>query len=68
MYHHQIHSSPLNMDLAITKNNGTREPFNADRINRSIERACKDLMDPITMVMQIATETRLTPYDGITTD
>lgn len=56
------------MDLSITKNNGTRELFNADRINRSIERACKDLMDPISMVMQIATETRLTLYDGMTTE
>jgi ribonucleoside-diphosphate reductase alpha chain len=56
------------MDLSITKKNGTRELFNADRINRSIERACKDLMDPISMVMQIATETRLTLYDGMSTE
>lgn len=56
------------MELSITKSNGTREPFNADLINRSIERACEGLMDPVSMVMQIASETRLTLYDGITTE
>ena len=56
------------MTLTITKRDGTKEPFNADKINRSIERACHGLMDPIRMVTQIATETRLTLYDGITTE
>ena len=56
------------MDIYITKRDGTREQFNADRINRSIERACRGLTDPISMVTQIATETRLTLYDGITTE
>ena len=56
------------MELTITKRDGTREPFNADKINRSIERACAGLEDPISMVTQIATETRLTLYDGITTE
>lgn len=56
------------MNITITKRDGTRELFNADRINRSIERACWGLTDPVAMVTQIATETRLTLYDGITTD
>ncbi len=56
------------MEIYVTKRDGTRELFNADRINRSIERACRSLSDPISMVTQIATETRLTLYDGITTD
>jgi len=56
------------MELTITKRDGTKELFNADRINRSIERACAGLPDPISMVTQIATETRLTLYDGITTE
>lgn len=56
------------MEILITKKNGSREPFNADRINRSIERASKGLMDPISIVTQVATETKLTLYDGITTD
>ncbi len=56
------------MAISITKHDGTKETFNADQINRSIERACRGLMDPIAMVTQIATETRLTLYDGITTE
>jgi ribonucleoside-diphosphate reductase alpha chain len=56
------------MDITITKRDGTRELFNADRINRSIERACRGLTDPVSMVTQIATETRFTLYDGMTTD
>src|SRR5665213_4256444 len=56
------------MSISITKRNGEKEPFNADKINRSIERACVGLLDPISMVTQIATETELTLYDGITTE
>lgn len=56
------------MSITIKKTDGAQESFNADKINRSIERACRDMLDPIGMVTQIATETRLTLYDGITTD
>jgi ribonucleoside-diphosphate reductase alpha chain len=56
------------MSITISKHDGTKEPFNADRINRSIERACRGLTNPVGMVTQIATETKLTIYDGITTD
>lgn len=56
------------MNITITKRDGSREPFNADRINRSIERACSGLTDPIGKVTQIASETELTLYDGITTE
>ncbi|MBI3306140.1 ribonucleoside-diphosphate reductase subunit alpha [Candidatus Nomurabacteria bacterium] len=56
------------MTLTITKRDGTKVPFNADRINKSIERACHGIPDPISKVIQIATETRLTLYDGITTE
>jgi ribonucleoside-diphosphate reductase alpha chain len=56
------------MSISITKADGSKVPFNADKINRSIERACHGLTDPISMVTQIATETRLTLYDGITTE
>lgn len=56
------------MNIFITKRDGTKVLFNADKINRSIERACAGLADPVPMVMQIATDTRLTLYDGITTE
>ena len=51
----------------VLKRDGAKEPFNADRINRSIERACYGLSNPLEKVMQIASETELTIYDGITT-
>ena len=56
------------MQISICKRDGTCEPFNADKINRSIERECRGLLDPIGMTMRIATETRLTLYDGMTTE
>src|SRR6185369_9590561 len=56
------------MNIFITKRDGTKELFNADKINRSIERACVGLANPVSMVTQIATDTRLTLYDGITTE
>lgn len=55
------------MNLTITKRDGSREPFDADRINRAIERACYGLTNPIAKITQIASETQLTLYDGITT-
>ncbi len=58
----------ITMTLTITKRDGSRMPFNADRINKSIERACYGIDDPISKVIQIATETQLTLYDGITTE
>ncbi len=54
--------------MNIKRHDGSTVPFNADKINRSIERACFGLFDPVSKVTQIATETRLTLYDGITTD
>ncbi len=56
------------MSITITKRDGTKASFNADRINKSIERACYGMTDPISKVIQIATETQLTLYDGITTE
>ncbi len=54
------------MVMTITKRDGTKEAFDADRINRSIERACVGLTDPLSKAVQIASETKLTLYDGIT--
>ncbi len=56
------------MYLTITKRDGTKEPFNADHINRSIERAAIGMIDPISKVTQVATDTKVTLYDGITTE
>lgn len=58
---------PQLITLHVTRRDGTKEPFNADKINRSIERATHGLTDPVSKVIQVATETRLTIYDGIST-
>lgn len=55
------------MSLTITHRDGSREPFDADRINRAIEQACYGLTNPTAKITQIASETQLTLYDGITT-
>ncbi len=62
------HSIINPMTITITKKDGSKVPFNADKINKSIERACKGMQDPISKVIQIASETQLTLYDGITTE
>nr|WP_228373035.1 ribonucleoside-diphosphate reductase subunit alpha [Demequina maris] len=54
--------------IQVTKRDGTREPYNADRINKAIERAAEGLPDQISMTTQIATELAITLFDGITTE
>jgi ribonucleoside-diphosphate reductase alpha chain len=54
------------MNLNITRRDGTKEPFDADRINRALERASKGLPDVVEKVIKIASEMELTIYDGIT--
>ncbi len=53
------------MNIFVTKRDGTKVPFDANRINRSLERASKGFENQIQMVTQIATETQVTIYDGI---
>jgi len=54
--------------IQVTKRDGTREPYNADRINKAIERAAIGLPDQISMTTQVATELAITLFDGITTE
>ena len=56
------------MSIFITKRDGTKELFNADKINDPSSAHAKGLTDPVAMVTQIATDTKLTLYDGITTE
>lgn len=55
------------MNISVTKIDGSREPYNADKINRAIEVATRGLDDQIQKVVQIASELSLTLFDGITT-
>lgn len=55
------------MNISVTKIDGSRQPYNADKINRAIEKATRGLDDQISKVVQIASEVSLTLFDGITT-
>ncbi len=50
----------------VTLRDGTQQPFDQERIRRSIERACEGLENATEMTNQIMEETRLTTYNGIT--
>lgn len=54
--------------IHVVKRDGTREPFNANKINESVLRAAEGLPDPIGMVVQVATAVQLTLFDGITSE
>lgn len=56
------------MNINVKKRDGTLEPFNAEKINRALEKATRGLDDQITKVVQVATEVRLTLFDGITSE
>ncbi|MBX3030419.1 MAG: ribonucleoside-diphosphate reductase subunit alpha [Chloroflexi bacterium] len=52
----------------VVKRDGTREPYDADRINLAIEAAAADLPDAIAKVTQVGSELAFTLFDGITTE
>src|SRR5690625_1391195 len=60
--------SPASARIYVTKRDGTRIPYNADRLNRALERAAEGLSDPIAKVTQVAAELEITLFDGITTE
>ena len=55
-------------EINVVKRDGTKEPFDANKINTAILRACEGLPDQISKVVQVATELQLTLFDGITTE
>ncbi len=61
-------ANPSRTGIHVTKRDGTHEPYNADRINKAIERAAEGLPDQISITTQIATELAITLFDGITTE
>jgi ribonucleoside-diphosphate reductase alpha chain len=60
-----VDSGAIRTGIHVTKRDGTREPYNADRINKAIERAATGLPDQISMTTQVATELGITLFDGI---
>lgn len=55
-------------EINVIKRDGTKEPFDANKINTAILKACDGLPDQISKVVQVATELQLTLFDGITTE
>jgi ribonucleoside-diphosphate reductase alpha chain len=55
-------------NIQVVKRDGTREPFDANKINLALVRASEGLPDQIQKVVQVATELQLTLFDGITSE
>ena len=54
--------------INVVKRDGTREAFDANKINLALVAASEGLPDQISKVVQVATELQLTLFDGITTE
>lgn len=54
--------------IHVVKRDGTREPFDANKINLALVQASEGLPDQIQKVVQVASELQLTLFDGITTE
>ena len=54
-------------NISVVKRDGSRESYDANKINLAIEKAAEGLDDSIAWVTQIASELELTLFDGITT-
>ncbi|HTK39287.1 MAG TPA: ribonucleoside-diphosphate reductase subunit alpha [Patescibacteria group bacterium] len=54
--------------IHVVHRDGTRVPFDANKINLALVKASEGLPDQISKVVQVATELQLTLFDGITTE
>ncbi|HEU4830995.1 MAG TPA: ribonucleoside-diphosphate reductase subunit alpha [Candidatus Saccharimonadales bacterium] len=54
--------------IHVVKRDGTRESFDANKINLALVKATEGLPDQISKVVQVATELQLTLFDGITSE
>lgn len=55
-------------NIHVVKRDGTREPFDANKINIALVKASEGLPDQIAKVVQVAAEVQLTLFDGITSE
>lgn len=55
-------------NIHVVKRDGSRELFDANKINLALVEASEGLPDQIQKVVQVATELQLTLFDGITTE
>ncbi len=54
--------------IHVVKRDGSRQLFDANKINLALVKASEGLEDQIAKVVQVATEVQLTLFDGITTE
>ncbi|MGH7195773.1 MAG: ribonucleoside-diphosphate reductase subunit alpha [Candidatus Saccharimonadales bacterium] len=54
--------------IHVVKRDGSREAFDANKINLALVKASQGLADQVGKVVQVASEVRLTLFDGITTE
>jgi ribonucleoside-diphosphate reductase alpha chain len=54
--------------VQVVKRDGSREPFDANKINLALVKASEGLDDQISKVVEVASQLQLTLFDGITTD
>lgn len=54
--------------ITVVKRDGSREPFDANKINLALVEASEGLPDQISKVVQVASELQLTLFDGITSE
>lgn len=55
-------------NIQVVKRDGSREPFDANKINLALVKASEGLEDQVSKVVQVASEVQLTLFDGITTE
>ncbi|HEU0266081.1 MAG TPA: ribonucleoside-diphosphate reductase subunit alpha, partial [Candidatus Saccharimonadaceae bacterium] len=54
--------------IHVVKRDGTREPFDANKINLALVKASEGLPDQIAKVVEVASQVQLVLFDGITSE
>ena len=55
-------------NISVVKRDGTREPFDANKINLALVKASEGLEDQVAKVVEVASQLQLTLFDGITSE
>jgi ribonucleoside-diphosphate reductase alpha chain len=54
--------------ITVVKRDGSKEPFDANKINLALVKASEGLTDQISKVVEVASQLQLTLFDGITSE
>ncbi|NCO10844.1 ribonucleoside-diphosphate reductase subunit alpha [Candidatus Saccharibacteria bacterium] len=54
--------------ISVVKRDGSKEPFDANKINLALVKASEGLEDQIAKVVEVASQLQLTLFDGITSE